>query len=91
MKPKVKGKLLLAKDAIPQRFGRVARERKIALRVKGQSGIAGRNRRRHFVRRVGGDIKIAALPDPMQTLFELKRLNRVFAIFYDRVATLASF
>jgi len=36
------------------------------------------------VNKLGGDIKIASLQDPVRVIFELTRLHRVFEIFDDK-------
>lgn len=43
------------------------------------------------VNKLGGDIKIASLQDPVRAIFELTRLHRVFEIFDDRDAAAKSF
>ena len=43
------------------------------------------------VNKLGGDIKIASLQDPVRAIFELTRLHRVFEIFDDSDAAAKSF
>jgi len=43
------------------------------------------------VNKLGGDIKLASLQDPVRAIFELTRLHRVFEIFDDGDAAAKSF
>lgn len=43
------------------------------------------------VNKLGGDIKIASLQDPVRAIFELTRLHRIFEIFDDSTAAAKSF
>lgn len=43
------------------------------------------------VNKLGGDIKIAALQDPVRVIFELTRLHRIFEIFDDKESAVESF
>lgn len=42
-------------------------------------------------RQAGGDVRLCGLSPAVTTIFELTRLSRVFDIFDDRAAALASF
>lgn len=43
------------------------------------------------VNKLGGDIKIASLQNPVRAIFELTRLHRIFEIFDDSTAAAKSF
>ena len=43
------------------------------------------------VNKLGGDIKIASLQDPIRVIFELTKLHRVFEIFDDKGSAVDTF
>lgn len=43
------------------------------------------------VNKMGGDIKIASLQDPVRSIFALTRLHRIFEIFDDSLTAAKSF
>jgi len=43
------------------------------------------------VNKLGGDIKISSLQDPVRVIFELTRLHQVFEIFDDKNTAIESF
>lgn len=43
------------------------------------------------VNKLGGDIKIATIQDPVRVIFELTRLHHIFEIFDDKESAIESF
>jgi anti-sigma B factor antagonist len=78
-----------AKD-IKEKVGGLSKENRVKLVIDlgavdfiDSSGLGSLVASFRSVNKLGGDIKIAALQDPIRSIFELTRLHRVFDIYDD--------
>lgn len=96
---KLKGRLdaSSAKD-IKEKVSALAKEKRVNLVIDigaidfiDSSGLGSLVASLRSVNKLGGDIKIASLQDPVRAIFELTRLHRIFEIFDDSTAAAKSF
>ena len=78
-----------AKD-IKEKVGSLSKENRVKLVIDlgavdfiDSSGLGSLVASFRSVNKLGGDIKIASLQDPIRSIFELTRLHRVFDIYDD--------
>ncbi len=86
-----------AKD-FKEKVGSLAKEKRVNLVIDmgaidfiDSSGLGSLVASLRSVNKVGGDIKIASLQDPVRSIFEITRLHRIFEIFDDSFTAAKSF
>jgi anti-sigma B factor antagonist len=86
-----------AKD-IKEKVGSLSKENRVKLVIDlaavdfiDSSGLGSLVASFRSVNKLGGDIKIAALQDPIRSIFELTRLHRVFDIYDDSQSAASGF
>jgi len=86
-----------AKD-VKEKVGTLIKENRVrivmdmgAVDFMDSSGLGSLVASLRSVNKLGGDIKIASLQDPVRVIFELTRLHRVFEIFDDKDGAVDSF
>ena len=96
---KLKGRLDASsgKD-IKEKVSALAKEKRVNLVIDigaidfiDSSGLGSLVASLRSVNKLGGDIKIASLQNPVRAIFELTRLHRIFEIFDDSTAAAKSF
>lgn len=96
---KLKGRLDAsgARD-LKKEVGAMAKEKSVqfimdmgAIDFIDSSGLGSMVASLRSVNKMGGDIKIASLQDPVRSIFVLTRLHRIFEIFDDSLAAAESF
>lgn len=86
-----------AKD-FKEKVGSLAKEKRVNLVIDmgaidfiDSSGLGSLVASLRSVNKLGGDIKIASLQDPVRSIFEITRLHRIFEIFDDSFIAAKSF
>ena len=86
-----------AKD-FKEKVGSLAKEKRVNLVIDmgaidfiDSSGLGSLVASLRSVNKLGGDIKIASLQDPVRSIFEITRLHRIFEIFDDSLTAAKSF
>lgn len=96
---KLKGRLDAsgARD-LKKKVGAMAKEKSVqfimdmgAIDFIDSSGLGSIVASLRSVNKMGGDIKISSLQDPVRSIFELTRLHRIFEIFDDSLTAAESF
>ena len=83
---------------IKEKVSALAKEKRVNLVIDigaidfiDRSGLGSLVASLRSVNKLGGDIKIASLQNPVRAIFELTRLHRIFEIFDDSTAAAKSF